>query len=102
MWVDTTCSSHKTKIPVAGWCGVMGEAGQTSWDAQLGPCSAQCQPRMVTVPVVAHPQQGCVVGAATQSQPRALGHAEQTNPAKSFISEGKFPSTPLPEQFLGL
>lgn len=52
MWTDTTCSSHKTRIPMAGWCGVMDEAGQTSWDAQLGPCSAQCQPRMVTVPVV--------------------------------------------------
>lgn len=32
----TTCSSHKTRIPVAGWCGAVGEAGQASWDAQLG------------------------------------------------------------------
>lgn len=49
---DTTCSSHRNRIPMAGWCGTVDEAGQASGNAQLGPCSAHCQPRMVTVPVV--------------------------------------------------
>lgn len=97
----------------------MDEAGQASWDVQFGPwdtgslqCllslgapkdgdSACCAPT-----VVARPHQGCVVAlgdtAATPSRGGALGQAGQTDPAKSFISDWKFPSTPLPEQLLGL
>lgn len=96
---DTTCSSHKNTIPMAG---------QASWDAQLGPwdtrslqCSlsprhgdsACCAPR-----VVAQPHPGCVValGDKASQEPRArLNKQLQPNPS---FQTGNFPLPPHPCQ----
>lgn len=85
MWLRQPEQRHQDRIPVAGWCGVMDEAGQASWDVQFGPWdtgSLQC-PLSLGAPkdgdsaccaptVVARPHQGCVVAlgdtAATPSQ----------------------------------
>lgn len=79
---------------VGSWVRLAKHPGVPSW-VLWTPAAVPIVPQACCAPrVVAHPHPGCVVAlgdaAATQSQPGALGQAEQMAPAKSFISDRNF------------